>query len=1016
MSIVRPLVLGLVLSAGWSLPAVVPAAFAQSPAAGFEQGVLYTLLPAGALPGDGSLVQLHVLALDAQGQPITGLKLKATASDGKVSGVAEGQDGVYLVSMTTPRVQGDADITVTVKGRTEDRVSLHTERSYRVSSRESRRVVAELDPPKLVLGDDMQAELHLRTTEDLAAADLEVLTSAGSVSALERVGEGEYRATYTAPKLNYPHLAVMTIADRGRPEDVLGCACLPLIGKVPFPVKVAPNAEVSLIIDGQSFGPEHADAKGSARVMIKVAPGQQVATRVVQVGGTEQTEDIDLKVPETLHIQLFPTVAALPGDPATQIAVRLAVRTADGLPDPNAAVHFSVDHGRVGAPEYLGDGIYRAIYTAEAVAVPTDVTLKAALEGSSIQKSERHFTLVPALPDRLHLDVEPRELSPQGAKVKIFARAIGSDGKGLGDRSWSVLGVGATAQGQVADLRNGDYRIDLAADLAVGPAVVAAISSPPTGLPADRVLIKLLKDRVPADGASRVPFAVSVVDAYGYPVPDATVRLQLVGDGQVPAEVQTGPTGIGLGLYTAGTAQGLVSLEAAADGVLGDQVGVVQGPGAGALPIGGSPEEIAVRQRWGRSIALVEIRREDAPGALSSGEAQEAQAEAAPPAEEPAPPTLEEAPAEEPAAPPREEAPAGAAVTELEVRAAPDSVAPGGKVALRVSALDEAGRGVPGVGLEFMLSQGSVGKVRELGVGEYECDLSVPASATGQVKVTVIAGDGEVVKFSKVPVAPAPKGEVISLDGPQPDAPKVRAPREKTPRADDGPSVAVWGGLIGSSYHYEQVPLVEDGPLLPSIFSVGGDNGDKSAAPLGAELGVGGWYLPWLGAELGLRSSHYTVTADEFAGDSIGDNLTRFRADLLGRYSVDVGSARVHLGLRAGLRADDLIVYMGSVEAGHIDYQALNVFGADVGLDLGLSAGALEAHLGLSEGLSSFTLPYATEWTLGASYDLDEHLFVRGALDGSSRSIPVVGLDSGRDLGELSDGQTLLIVGAGWRL
>ncbi len=184
--------------------------------------------------------------------------------------------------------------------------------------------------------------------------------------------------------------------------------------------------------------------------------------------------------------------------------------------------------------------------------------------------------------------------------------------------------------------------------------------------------------------------------------------------------------------------------------------------------------------------------------------------------------------------------------------------------------------------------------------------------------------------------------------------------------------------------------------------------------PAGFELGLRGWFHENVGLETSFRSTFYSITAEEFQGQTAPDSLLVGQAIVLARHPIAMENSTFYLGAKAGLHFDDFIVFTGSVEDNVIEYSGLGMPAFVMGAEIGLEMDSLRITSSLSEGLARFSMPYATEFKLTAEVDFGEYLFGRFGLTSVNRKVLIVGADSGSELGSIEDGQLLGHLGLGY--
>ncbi|MEN9786100.1 MAG: hypothetical protein RLZZ299_1364, partial [Pseudomonadota bacterium] len=900
----------------------------------FPTPVVELAVPSGVTAGDPAPVTLSVVAVDADGMPMAGWKARAKVDLGEVSEPREVGGGVYTVAWTPGNSAGTARISWRM---TRDRDAIERTWTVPVAARAPRALVVSAQPARVTLRQDAQVSVVFQLKDgDVAApgADLAVRVSSGEVQNLAHLGEGRFNAMLVPPDVPFPHLSLLTAADRRDPTRAYGALALPMVGKVNFPLRATPKALVMLRIGGRDFGPVAADAEGRVQVPIEVAPGAGSATMVqVLPDGTRRESPIDLKVPETRRIALFP-MPALPGEARVKVPVRVFVAQPDGTPDEAAQVTFSASSGSVGPAMPIGGGVYEALFTAPNAVAASEVTLTAAIADKPAQVDTVTVPLLPARATKVTLRAEPATLPASGTSVKVYVKATGSTGAatagelGLGGRTLRFQASNATLR-EVKDLRNGDYTATFDVTGNRDVELVGVVSAADGQNPLAEILVLPGAPRMAPDGASSMPLTVVSLDALGYPVGNVPVTLRVSGDASTTTSLTTGPDGVGHVQLRAGTTPGWITVEASR-GTLRGTGHAWQAPADFPLPAVPTSGDDAVRARlrdWSGALPTLRIPREGAPSDASSG--------------------------------PMVASVAAARTSRLALRAEPASAVAGGQVTLLLELRDEAGRGVPGQAFELMSNGGTSSALEDLGGGTYRTRFTVSARTTKDVKITAATADGSQVALLVLPLGGGddawganPFAGATPLQG---SAASGATQAETAAAPAEGPRTPPWLrlGASGSfaTYTYDQQPLRAWSSLYP--YEVGLD-----AAALGAEvftrLDVPA--VPWLGLDASWGAQRYGIDPKPLCArierpcerlgtvhDWIYD--ARVLARMQWRFGPD--RARFSLGARGGWSRSDIQAYeLGndSIDLSELPVHALAV-GPSVTADVGwmfLETGFLE--------------------------------------------------------------------------
>jgi Bacterial Ig-like domain (group 1) len=973
--------------------------------------------------GDGATpVILQFVAVGTDGKPLTGVQGKMLASEGKVDRLTEVGGGRYTASWTPAAVSANTDVQLTFRGKAGDKQVTEQWTARVIAPRAAKMEVATA-PNRVVLGESASATVTFNVTstagKPISDADLAILASSGTVANLTPLGDGKYRALYTPPNKQYPHLDLITVVDRRDPSRSYGAATLPLVGKAAFPVVGQPNSMVMLRIGDSEFGPVQADGAGRAQVPIVVPPGIPTATVISVLAGKKTEEAMDLQLPTVSRAAMFPLPSSLPSDGKTSVPVRGYVAGATGGPDVGARVTFSATAGSIGAARHEGGGIYVADFVPPLGTAASQVTLTITADGTAGKQTDTTTVdLIPARPSNLTITTEPAGLAQSATGFQAFVRVVGADGSGLPGKRLSFVASGATLKGEVKDLGNGDYQATFSTTGSGPVELVASVKTAASANPVASVIAFPSQSRLANDGVASTMLTIATVDAYGLPVPNVPVSMRITrGDGSLPAAVTTDESGIANVPYTSGRAASLVNLQVEAEGHIGS-ASLLQVP-AGvatdlALTPSGSTASTALLTSWRNVVRGLRVERTGMEGASVKALTLTSTGTAGP-------------------------------VARITSAAEPATVGPGGSITLKIQALDAEGRGAAGKTFEVITNMGTISAISDQGGGNYIATLSVPAGSAGEAKVSIMTPDGGVSSLVKVPVAgtsawstpvvataaatptttaatPATTASVV----PPTTEPAVSKPPKapKEPRAAGAyPWLRLRGGYEGGLYSYNQEPLTTNGPLYTEAISFGGGT-SSPAGTAGLALSARA-FLPgmdWLGGQIGLRTGYYSVEIAEF-DEPVPDWVTDFEALVVARYPFVVGSTQLHVGGRAGLGANDFVVYKLEQENGtpFLTYEPLAIPSLDLGAEIGADFGT-KAFLvaGITAGLANASDYYSTEVDFAGGYNFYKGLLGYVNLGVSTRdsTVWVIPEDTDvdrREVGTLKDGLTMFGVGIGYQ-
>lgn len=996
----RMLILSALLGSPLLPASLGGASTAHAQSAVFDEAAFFAL-PGPVAVGDGSTpTDLFVVALGTDGAPISGISGRIVASEGSADAIEEVEPGLYKLRWTPPRVTSPTAVDITLRARMADRSTASPSFSVQVAPRGSKGIRGTANPSQLVLGQDASATLTMQLSggpeQVLDGTALEVSASVGSVSNLTHLGGGQFSALYTPPNRPYPHVAVITFADKRDPSTIYGTTAMQLVGKANFPVSASPNSRVMIRINDRDFGPVQADATGRTSVPIVVPPGFNTATLITIEGDNKTESPLDLQLPPTPRVEMFPTDATIPADPSISVPVRVAVVQVTGEPDTEASVSFSTTAGEVSDASHIGGGVYEATFTPPYGNATSQATITVNVDDPrGAQTDAITLNLAPARPASISLSAEPPRLGTQTASFQVFTKVIGQNGTGISGRQPRFFTNGARVSGGVSDLGNGDYKARFAAN-GEGNAEVAAVVLGDAGAnPLTNILVIPARQQVRNDGATTTPVTILTVDRFGYPVPNITVSLKASqGGGMLPSTVTTDSAGITQFNYTAGRDPGIAELTATMGAISGGGA-LLQLPGTGAnlttLPISGTEAMRAQYRAWQQSIAYLQIEREGADSVVATDVTNRA-----------------------------------GPLARIRVTPEPATVAAGGTITLRLRAEDEQGRGKAGQTFEFASTIGVIGTITDLGGGDYSAPLVVPPdTAEGEAKVTIASEDGEIINFTKIPVtAPAavagwgssaePEPEPEAEPEPEPKPERVRTPREPS----DTPWLRVHAGYHGGNYGYNQTALTSTSPLYDQSVTFGGGTEAAAAGSVGMQFQARAFLpnVPYLGADVSVNTIRYGVSLPAFE-EPVVDWVSDTSLQLIARYPYTFEGGQVHLGGRLGAGFSDFIVYKQEVEQGQrlLTYDQLLISALNMGGEIGLDISDLFVVGTLDIGLANGSIPYRTRYGLSLGYAFIDNVYAQAGFGYFSRQAEIFN-DAETQVGSLQDEAFLFSLGIGYQL
>jgi len=290
-------------------------------------------------------------------------------------------------------------------------------------------VALTLEPAAPVKGRDKEASLTVRMLRpdgslDDSGVQPVVRANVGRVEDLTRTGPGTYRARYVLPTTSYPEVAILVaLSAWPHPQSIYGAygkMLVPLAAAVELPGETEPDAQISITIAGQTYGPTQASSDGSFRLPVVVPPGSRLGqSRVVDRAGNVRRRPIDLGLPPTDGLACVLNPVRLPADGASRARMLCAASDQTGRLVPDARVTAKPRHGSLKGPQRAEGGLLEWIYTAprELPADPERI-LSVWTQGGASSREELTLQLVQGPVEKVTLSVAEPQVH-RGAEVGV---------------------------------------------------------------------------------------------------------------------------------------------------------------------------------------------------------------------------------------------------------------------------------------------------------------------------------------------------------------------------------------------------------------------------------------------------------------------------------------------------------------------------------------------------------------------------------------------------------------------
>ena len=962
------------------------------------------VLPGEPVIADGSKeATYYFLVLNKDGTSVKGMSGKTQL--GKIKGTLKDEgNGIYSSTFTPNSVGKSTMESLLITGETSARQRIKKSFIVELHPATDRTFTIEASPSEITLGQDDFVTVKINQTSGSSSKNLKLTSSAGSVENLVSLGNGQYSARYTPPSKPYPHIAVLTLSDLENPKNRTHYI-LKQKGKTNFAVNTNPNSNVIIRIEDRDFGPVQTDASGKASVPIVAPPGQSDAKLIVITNEERKEELLDLRIPKNVpRFNIFPTLNELPSDGFSTQPITFFVATAKGLQDTNAQIVCKAKYGQCGKVKALGNGYYQTTYTSpNGNSVKTE-EIQAVLQGQSgdiISKST--FQLLPVIPSQINIKTAILELPKNAKDFSVTVQVKDGQGQGLDNRSLEFIANGAQIKGEPRSLGSGDYSVKLTpttdGPIEITAAAKGAVSSnPPIG-----IAMKANHPTLVNDGISSSLLSFAVYDRFGQPIANQDIELSVNGGGSLPSVAKSNTSGLAQVTYTAGTESGIVTITAKS-GNFNSKFFIILAPSEvlGTLPdLPRSQNQLHQRlqTRLFLSISSLRLEREGMKGVALPSNVDKI-----------------------------------GAPSNIGLKAEPNKVTPGGKTTINISITDSNSRGISGEALSVMASAGTIGKVQDLGRGQYSVTTIAPTTGASSINIVVSTSDGALKKEMTIgvvggtsPVENTAGNTSVTDKEPKTETPKKekkakepREPRERKPQSDiSTPWLRTSLGYTGGFYSFQQVPTSTTGLLYEKAITFNRSaSGSSPAATVGFDARAYGTIpnIQYFGYDVHLQLDYYSVILEEFP-EPVPDWLTSIDVNLTAGYPINLTAITLTPSARLGVLRDDLIVYRQDIlDDGNISlsYEPVFVNAPNLGLGLDLdSAIGVFGHLTYDLGLRGSTI-YRNKFDSQIGYDINEMLFLFGGARTSSRTVDIE--SSTGKAGETLDSNNSFIFGFGGAL
>jgi hypothetical protein len=271
------------------------------------------------------------------------------------------------------------------------------------------------DPGRIILGETVSATVRITAIDDdgrpLDVAPPSLTVSTGALAPPVRVAPGVWTTTFSPPKDAFPHVAIVAATIEHGPKTAVGFVALPLWGKGQAAVATKPNAQVTVAIGADRFGPVASNAAGDVRVPILVPPGPETAlARSVDAVGNESQKTISLGVPGFNRLAVVALDDVVAGDGAGEGRLLAYVVDKKGDPLVDARLTAKATIGQIDGPTAVAPGLYELRWL-PGIARAQDATVTISLDGAALSSAQVKLRVIAGPPTRAEIVIPRRALS-----------------------------------------------------------------------------------------------------------------------------------------------------------------------------------------------------------------------------------------------------------------------------------------------------------------------------------------------------------------------------------------------------------------------------------------------------------------------------------------------------------------------------------------------------------------------------------------------------------------------------
>jgi hypothetical protein len=256
----------------------------------------------------------------------------------------------------------------------------------------------------------IQITVTNRRGQGIGGMRVETDCSAGSLSNVEDLGAGRYKAIYRLSNQRHPQAVIVAAMVAGA---VPGFAIIPLRARTELDVNTdKTRVNVTLSLGGRRFGPVMTDGSGQVKIPVEIGPGETSAqAEAVDEFGNHTTRWVTIDIPPSPGLAGFIERSDLAADGEDSTNMYLMSVSPDGSPASRVSLAIKITAGVLSATKLVRAGLFHMRYTAPSGLKSATAQLAIADQNNPLSVRNFHIRLSVGQANKLNIAVDPPHLT-----------------------------------------------------------------------------------------------------------------------------------------------------------------------------------------------------------------------------------------------------------------------------------------------------------------------------------------------------------------------------------------------------------------------------------------------------------------------------------------------------------------------------------------------------------------------------------------------------------------------------